>query len=190
MVKFVSFIIFKIRGWKFINTLPRELQSFVLIGAPHTSNQDFIPAMTMAYMLKQKSHFVIKNEWLKIPLIGWILKSMGAIGLDRKKIQENGPSHSTDLMANFFQQEKNFVLFISPEGTRKANPNWKTGFYYIAQKAHVPIVLGYADYKNKVAGLGTYFYPKNFKEDMDKISQYYSTISAKVPENFCLPIIK
>lgn len=184
MIKYAANLIFTLSGWKFKNSIPSDLTSFVMIGAPHTSNHDFIPAMTLAHKIKLNSSFIIKNEWLNIPILGSFLKSMGAIGLDRKKINDSGPNNTTELYAEYFNKFTNFVLMISPEGTRKANPHWKSGFYYIAKKANVPIVFGYADYKNKVAGLGGYLYPSDFAKDMETISKFYENIQGKHPQQF------
>ncbi len=110
----------------------------------------------------------------------------GAIGIDRKKVKAEGGMSTTDAMAELFKEYPELVLMIAPEGTRSANPNWKTGFYYIAQKANVPIVLGYADFSKKEAGIGMVIYPTNFEEDMNKIMQFYLGIEGKIPHNFKL----
>jgi hypothetical protein len=89
-------------------------------------------------------------------------------------------------MAELFKTNKEFVLMIAPEGTRSANDQWKTGFYYIAQKAGVPLVLGFDDWKEKKAGLGKVIYPTNFEKDMQEIMQFYQNIHAKFPEKFKL----
>jgi 1-acyl-sn-glycerol-3-phosphate acyltransferase len=177
--------VFKIQGWKFINKIPADLRSFVFVGAPHTSNADIIPTMAMAYFMKRNTKFVIKNQWLKAPL-GIFLRSVGAIGVDKNLIQKNGAKNTTELMACLFKEHKDLVLMISPEGTRSPNSNWKSGFYYIAQKANVPIVLGYADYDKKEAGLGEVIYLSNFEEDMQKITNFFRNIKGKNPENFKL----
>ncbi len=185
MFKLLCVLIFRARGWIFINQTPDNLQSFVFVGAPHTSNIDIIPAMAMAYLMKRNAKFVIKNQWLKAPL-GYFLRSVGAIGVDKKNIQKNGSKNTTEMMANLFKTHENLVLMISPEGTRSPNPNWKSGFYFIAQKANVPIVLGYADYEKKEAGLGEVIYLTNLEEDMKKITNFYKNIKGKNPQNFKL----
>ncbi len=184
MLKAVCVFIFKATGWKFKTEIPSELRSFIFIGAPHTSNWDFVPAMAMAHLLKRNARFVIKAEWVKFPL-GLIMKPAGAIGLDRNKLKA-GAGSNTDLMALLFKEYPELVLMISPEGTRKPNENWKTGFYYIAQKANVPIVLGYADYSTKTAGVGKVIYPTNFEQDMIQITDFYREIKGCHPENFKL----
>ena len=190
MIKYICFLIFKISGWKFHNNIPKNIKSFVFIGAPHTSNFDFIPAMTISYLINTPTNFVIKKEWLFFPL-NLFFKSIGGIGIERNKNNKSKDHLSyTDAMAKLFSQYNPFILMISPEGTRKPNPHWKSGFYYIAQKAQVPIVLGYADYAKKEAGLGAIIYPTHFESDMKKIANFYQNITGKNPNNFILPKIE
>lgn len=184
MIRPICAAIFQATGWTYKNSIPDELRSFVMIGAPHTSNYDFIPAMTVALKMKRHAHFVIKKEWLRFPL-NILFKPIGAIGLDRT-ILKSKSVNTTDLMADLFKLDNEFVLMISPEGTRGPVKTWKTGFYYIAQKAGVPIVLGYADYHKKEAGLGMVIYPHNFEEDMNKIMNFYQSMRGKISGNFIL----
>ena len=185
MFRLLCTLIFKLTGWKFKNDVPDSLRSFVFIGAPHTSNFDFIPAMSVAYLMKRNARFVIKKEWMKFPL-GFFFKSIGAIGVVRNISKESKTISYTDIMAQLFKDHSEFVLMIAPEGTRSPNKHWKTGFYYIAQKANVPIVLGYADYKTKEAGLGMVIYPEDFDKDMMKITDFYRRMEGKRNENFLL----
>lgn len=184
MVKALFALIFKLSGWTFKSDVPDSLRSFMFLGAPHTSNHDFVPAMAVAFFMKRNAKFVIKNDWMKFPM-NLIMKPLGAIGLDRNKLKE-GSQSNTDVMANLFKEYPELVLMIAPEGTRSANPKWKTGFYYMAQKAGVPIVLGYADFSKKVAGIGPVIYPTDFEKDMTTIMDFYSKIEGKVPSNFLL----
>jgi 1-acyl-sn-glycerol-3-phosphate acyltransferase len=185
MIKQVCTFFLKMSGWTFKVDLPEDLRSFVFIGAPHTSNYDFIPTMALIHRIQRNAKFVIKDDWMKFPL-NLFLTPAGAIGLDRKKIKELGKASNTDLMAALFHLYPELVLMISPEGTRSPNPTWKTGFYYIAQKAGVPLVLGYADYKKKEAGVADIIYPRNFESDMNQIMKFYQTVQAKKPDSFKL----
>lgn len=182
MLKFACSVLFRLSGWKFESKLPPDLRSFIFLGAPHTSNYDFVPAMSLAYHMHRNAKFVIKDDWLKFPM-NLILGPTGAIGLNRKKLQ-GGSASTTDAMANLFKEYPELVLMIAPEGTRSPNHQWKTGFYYIAQKANVPIVLGFADFEKKVAGTGPIIYPTDFEADMRKIMEFYSDIKGRKPENF------
>lgn len=185
MVKSLCTAFLKMNGWKFINNIPDELRSFVMIGAPHTSNHDFMPAMMVADCMKRNAKFVIKSEWMKFPF-NMIMGPAGAIGLDRSGLNKKDKESNTDLMAALFTKYTDLVLMISPEGTRSPNPNWKTGFYYIAQKAKVPIVLGFVDYVKKETGIGKVIYPKDFESDMKEIMDFYRNIKGKKSENFVL----
>ena len=186
MIKQICTKLFALAGWTFENHLPDDLRSFVMIGAPHTSNFDFIPAMAASLRMKRNARFVIKSEWMKFPL-NHFFAPLGAIGLDRKAIQEKKLSSTTDLMASLFQEHKELVIMISPEGTRSPNDHWKTGFYYIAQKAGVPIVCGHVDYAKKQACVGELIiYPTDFEKDMKSIMDYYRGKQGKKPENFRL----
>ncbi|HXH30701.1 MAG TPA: 1-acyl-sn-glycerol-3-phosphate acyltransferase [Bacteriovoracaceae bacterium] len=185
MIHFLFAVSFKLTGWKFKSEIPDDLRSFIFLGAPHTSNYDFIPSMAIVHLGQRNAKFVIKNDWMKFPL-NLFMKPAGAIGIDREKLKSGGKGSTTDTMAQLFRQYPELVLMIAPEGTRKPNPNWKTGFYYIAQKANIPIVLGYADYRRKEAGFGPAIYPTDFDKDMRTIMEFYQTITAKVPENFKL----
>jgi len=176
-------LFFRLSGWKWKNNIPQELKSYVLLGAPHTSNWDFYPAMAAMHFLKGNARFVIKNSWLKFPL-NLIMIPLGAHGIDREKLKGGAQAKNTDAMANLFKEIPDFVLLIAPEGTRKPVSHWKTGFYYVAQKAQVPLVLGYMDWKNKEYGLGKVIYPTDFEFDMREIMSFYQTIHGKRPENF------
>lgn len=172
-------------GWKYIDKVPKDIKSFVALGAPHTSNYDFFPGMGTTYMLRPRGKFVIKSDWLKFPF-GPLFRAMGAIGVNRELIKEGKVASSTDLLADLFNQHKEFVLLIAPEGTRSPVNEWKSGFYYIAQKAGVPIVCGFADYKKKEYGLGKVIHLTNFEDDMKAIMDFYKDIQGHTPENFKL----
>lgn len=187
MFREMSYFILKNAGWKFVNNIPDDLRSFVFIGAPHTSNLDFFPAMAISYFMKRNARFVIKKEWTKFPL-NLFFSPLGAIGIDRHPSKGSGASSYTDKMAQLFKDNKEFVLMIAPEGTRSPNENWKTGFYYIAQKANVPIVLGYADFQSKEVGLGKVIYPENFEKDMKAIMEFYQNKHGKNDNNFKLDL--
>lgn len=175
----------RLQGWKFEGKLPDDLRSFVFLGAPHTSNHDVVPALAVARLIDRNCKFVIKSEWTKGPL-GWLLKKGGAIGLDRSNLANKDRESTIDVMARLFKQYDELVLLIAPEGTRRPVDKWKTGFYYIAQKAGVPIVCGFGDYEKKTWGIGPIVYPTDFEKDIKTIMDFYKDIKGKNPENFKL----
>jgi 1-acyl-sn-glycerol-3-phosphate acyltransferase len=184
MLRTICTMIFKASGWTFKDDLPKDLRSFIFLGAPHTSNHDFMPAMAVSKLMNRNTKFVIKNDWMKFPM-NLVMGPAGGIGLDRKKLKE-GAASNTDAMAQLFKEYPDLVLMIAPEGTRGPNTSWKTGFYYIAQKANVPIVCGFADFKTKTAGCGPVIYPTDFEKDMTQIMDFYRSIEGREPDNFKL----
>jgi 1-acyl-sn-glycerol-3-phosphate acyltransferase len=184
MLRSICTTIFNESGWTFQSNLPENLRSFIFLGAPHTSNYDLIPAMAVATNLKRNAKFVIKNDWVKFPM-SLLMRPAGAIGLDRDKLKV-GAGSNTDIMAELFKEFSELVLMIAPEGTRSPTATWKTGFYYIAQKANVPIVLGFGDYEKKIAGTGPVIYPTDFEKDMRTIMDFYRQFKGKVPSKFLL----
>jgi 1-acyl-sn-glycerol-3-phosphate acyltransferase len=185
MIKFVCSQIFSLMGWRYSQNLPQGVRSFVIVGAPHTSNWDFVPAMTLVYRSGLNAKFVIKKEWLRFPL-GLVLRPIGAIGIDRNKIKTGAVSSSTDLMAHLFEDNEDISLMIAPEGTRSATHEWKSGFWHIAHKANVPLALAFADYKTKRAGIGLVLHTSDFEKDMRTIMDFYRSIHPCQPDKFKL----
>lgn len=173
--------ILKISGWKWDAPVP-DLDKCIFCVAPHTSNWDFIMGKIAYTAMGRNANFVIKKEWLKGP-IGKLLTDLGGIGVDRSK-----PSQFTDQMAELYRTRKKFNLAITPEGTRKANPKWKKGFYHIAVKAQVPIVLVKIDYAKKEMSFFEIFTPTGDEQaDIFAIQQRYVGVTAKHPEKFVIP---
>lgn len=180
MIKFLCHQLAKIEGWKVVNNIPKDLNKAVITGYPHTSNWDFKTSMFFIHDQRIKARFAIKQDWLRFP-IKRILTNMGAIGINRSV---NSKLSTTDQLANLFSNKDELLLMISPEGTRSLKTEWKTGFYYIAQKANVPIILLKADYKSKVVTVGDIIiYPSDYEKDMIEITRYYKGVPAKNPEN-------
>jgi len=185
MIKLLCALYFKLAGWKFVNNTPADLRQYVLIGAPHTSNWDFIFAMTVFIKAKIKGHFAIKKELMIGPL-KWIFTNMGAIAIDRKAISSNKKKSTTEAMAELFKGKTDLIMMVAPEGTRGFRDKWKSGFYYTAVKAGVPIVIAYADYSKKELGLGMVIYPSDYEKDMKAIMDFYKNVTPKNPKNFSI----
>lgn len=181
----ILYNITKLDGWTYKIEIPPHIHHAVVIGAPHTSNWDFIPAMGIIHYMNKNARIMVKASLLKFPL-NIFLRQIGAIGVDREKLQEVGGAKTTDQVTELFKNSKELFLMISPEGTRKPNDKWKTGFYYIAKKANIPIVVVYADYELKEVGVADIIYPDDFETDMKRINDLYSKYAGKNPENFKL----
>lgn len=176
-------LMLRILGWKITGDIPDNTPKCVVMMAPHTSNIDFFYGWLGYSLLGYNSSFLIKKEAFN-RFTGPILKAMGGVPVDRH--------HSTNIVHQLtleFQKREKFILTITPEGTRKLNRNWKKGFYFIAQSAHVPVLMGFLDYKRKEGGFGPAFYPSgDYDADFEKIKAFYSDKQARFPEQFSLSV--
>lgn len=166
-------------GWRVEGYFPKDIKKYVVISAPHTTIWEYVIAVFYYTSRKMKVHFLIKKEFFFFPL-GIILRKFGGIPVDRKN-----PRNIVEQLVRMFNKNESMYLTITPEGTRKPVTHWKRGFYYIARRANVPIVICYLDFRKKIISLGSLFYPTgNIDEDMKIIKQYYTGVTAKYPENF------
>lgn len=175
----------KLMGWETDNHWPENLSQCVMIAAPHTSNWDALYARLALKALGVNVRLTIKDSYMKFPL-GPFVRAMGGIGIDRRPKQAGEPRPSmVQVMTDLFKQHPELVMLVTPEGTRARQEQWKTGFYYVAINAGVPIALAYMDYEQKKAGVGKIIHPTgNFEEDMAEIMDFYAGIQAKFPEDF------
>ena len=181
MLRIVSRILFWINGWSIEQeALDKSgAKSFILIGAPHTSNWDTLYFIATIYHLKLKVKFLIKKQWMFFPFT-LMFKPLGAIGVNREKSE-----NMVDFLRGQFSKYDDFIVAISPEGTRSKNPKWKSGFYYTAVEAKVPIALGFLDYKTKIAGIGKIIEPSgDIISDFEIIANFYDSIEGKYPEKY------
>lgn len=175
-----SFIYRKILGWKAEYLVP-HYDKCIICAAPHTSNLDLFIGKLYYGTIGYKASFMMKKEWFFFPL-GLFFKSVGGIPVYRGK-----NTSLVEQMAEKFASKKTFHLAITPEGTRQPNPNWKKGFYYIALKAEVPIVLIGINYSTKTITAGKVIFPSgDIDKDMKEIKLYYKDFVGKHPENFAL----
>lgn len=178
MKRAISASILKMLGWKVEVSVP-DFPKCVICVAPHTSNWDFFIGKLTYLSIGRFAGFMMKKEWF-FPPLGAILRSMGGVPVTRDK--------HTDMVSqlvDIFNSRERFSIAITPEATRKANPDWKKGFYYIAQGANVPIVLAYIDYQKKEVGIKKVFEPTGDVEaDMRAIKMYYKDFHACKPEKF------
>lgn len=175
-----SFIYYRLLGWKMNVTVP-NFDKCVVCAAPHTANSDLFIGKFFYGAWGRKTSFMMKKEWFFFPL-GLIFKAVGGIPVDRSR-----NTSLVDQMAEAFAKRKRFHLAITPEGTRKRNPNWKKGFYYIALKAQVPIVLIGIDYSTKTITSTKSLMPTgDLEQDMREIKLYFKDFKGKHPENFSI----
>lgn len=165
-------------GWT-INVSVEIPEKCIVCIAPHTSNWDFIVGQCYMRAVRMKFRFLMKKEWFVGPLGAWF-RSMGGIPVWRSK-----QTSMTDHLAEEAQRSTQFRLCITPEGTRSPNAEWKKGFYYIALKAGLPILLYGIDYKRKLIECDRVFTPTgNVEQDMIEIKTHFTRYTAKYPEKF------
>lgn len=172
------FIYHNILGWKSEVTVP-DFDKYIICAAPHTSNHDLFIGKLFLASVGRKSGFMMKKDWFFWPL-GYIFRAMGGIAVDRKK-----KTSLVNQMIAIAKEKKFFHLAITPEATRKKNPNWKKGFYYIAKGANIPIILIGIDYEKKCVYANKVIYPSgDIEKDMIEIKEYFKELKGKHPENF------
>lgn len=154
---------------------------YIICLAPHTSNWDFILGELYNNAEGLSSNFLMKKEWFFWPL-GPIFRRMGGIPVYRKK-----HTRLTDDLTEAAISEPHFHLTITPEGTRKANPKWKKGFYFIALNAHMPILLYGLDYEKRLIKCTKSFIPTgDVDKDMHEIMLYFKDFNGRHPEKFTI----
>jgi len=180
-VRRISLFIFWLFGWKAIGSAPKGIDKAILLVAPHTSNLDFPIGRLYAWTANAPVRFLIKQEMYFWPM-GWILDKLGGVPVNRKK-----SGNLVDAVAGIFETYDQIYIAITPEGTRKLVYDWKKGFYYIAKKANVPLLLSYIDYDKKTVGFGEPFEVSgDFDANMKKIKEFYKDKGAKHPELYSL----
>ncbi len=169
----VSWLFLKSIGWKLEGQPPTE-PKYVLIAVPHTSNWDFPITLAMAFIFDFEIFWMGKDSLFK----GWkgpVMRWMGGIAIDR-----SSSNNVVEQTIEAFNNNDRLVVTIPPEGTRSKVDKWKTGFYYIAVGAQVPVGLGYLDYKRKVGGFKPTFYPTgDADKDIAEMRKMYAGIAGK-----------
>ncbi|HKQ92806.1 MAG TPA: lysophospholipid acyltransferase family protein [Blastocatellia bacterium] len=183
LIRGLSFSFLKIIGWRLEGRLP-DVDKLVVIAAPHTSNWDLPVLLSLGFSLRVKACWLGKHSLFKWPF-GFLFRWMGGIPVYRSA------SHNmVEQTVETFRNSEKLILAIPPEGTRSKVSHWKTGFYYIALGAEIPISMGFIDYKRKVVGIGPTLYPTgDIEADMEVIRNFYATVTAKYPDKAGLPAI-
>jgi len=181
-MKSLARFVFWITGWKVAGGWPEGVKKAVLIAIPHTSNWDLLYARAAFFIMDIPVRFTIKKEIMVGPM-GWLIKALGGIAIDRKRIPGKKKQTYTEAMINMLKERDELVIMVTPEGTRSYAPKWKTGFYHIALGAEVPVVIGYLDYKNKLAGIGPVIQPNGMiLEQIEEMMVFGRTITGKYPD--------
>jgi 1-acyl-sn-glycerol-3-phosphate acyltransferase len=172
------FIFCQLMGWKINGTIDKEIKKCVMMVIPHTSWHDFYLGIFTRGVTGLEMNFVGKKELFGF-LLGWYFRWMGGAPLDR-----TGGLNKVDSIAAIFERKKVFRLAISPEGTRKKVTELKTGFYYIALKAKVPIIPVAFNFGIKEVQIGAPFFPTgNLEEDLEMLMPHFRNVKGKIPQN-------
>jgi len=176
IAQWLAHFVLHLIGWR-THVLNPRLNRYVLIGAPHTSNWDFGILLLLMGAEQLPIRFMGKDSLFRGPL-GPVMHSLGGIPVNRRE-----RSNLVDQIAAKFEEYEELIIGIAPEGTRSKSAHWKTGFYYIALKARVPIAMAYLDYGNKIIGVGPSFVPSgDLKADFEIIREFYTGIVGKNPK--------
>ena len=172
-----SIAFLKLTGWRVEGALPANTPKSVLIAAPHTSNWDLPYTLMVCFVLRLTPYWMGKASIFKAPF-GGVMRWLGGIAVDRSKSNNLVAASAEAIRAADFSLQ----LIVPPQGTRSETHQWKTGFYYIAQAAQVPIVMAYMDYPNKRSGLGPMFVPTgDVAVEMAAIQAFYAPFTGKNP---------
>ena len=167
IVRRIIIWIYHAKGWKLEGRLPRDLKKYVIAGAPHSSNWDFVFFAGATHEEGVKPNFMGKHTLFK-GLMRNFMFDMGGIPVDRSK-----RANVTQQVAEEFAQRDELALVIAAEGTRSSNGEWKSGFYHIAQAANVPIVPAWVCNRDMILGFGPPIYPSgDYGADLDQIADY------------------
>lgn len=168
-------------GWSISGTLPPD-PKFVIMGASHTSNWDFLVFLGAVHSVGRKIHFIGKHSLFRWPM-GSFMRALGGIPVDRRKAQ--------DLVSQVvveFEAHEEFILVVAPEGTRSRTSDWKTGFYQIAIKAGVPILAAGPDFPTRRGVFGPVIRPTgDYALDMKPAFAFFRTITPRHPERAAFP---
>jgi 1-acyl-sn-glycerol-3-phosphate acyltransferase len=170
LLRQVSALGLKVAGWRVEGALPPQASRCVLIAAPHTSNWDLPLTLMAAFRLNLRPYWMGKAQIFRFPF-GALMRWLGGIAVNRER-HNNLVASSAETLK---QADGPLQLIVPPEGTRAQVRHWKTGFYFIAQAAGVPVVMAYIDYADRRIGIGPLFHPTgDVERDLAAIKAFYA----------------
>ena len=178
-LRVLSKIVLKIIRWRVDGSLPIDQKKYVLIVAPHTSNWDFFLFVLTVSVLRLQPSVLIKDTIFVGPL-GWFLRYCGAIPVNRRQA-----GSLVTYISGIYKAREEFVLIITPEGTRSPNANWKRGFHHVARAAEVPILVVYVDSAVRTIGIEGLMEPSvDIDGDMQKLKTFFDGKKGLKPDNY------
>jgi len=167
--------ILRLVGWEATGSFP-NISKYILVGAPHTSNWDFPLTMLLMFAKGVRFNWVAKQSLFRWPFKS-LFHRLGGIPVKRDRA-----NNFVGQIVEAFERSSHLIIAISPEGTRSLVTRWKTGFYYMAVGAKVPLVLGFVDYKLRQVGVGPVVYPSNdIEETFAQLRHFYADKTGKYP---------
>ena len=164
-------------GWRITGTRPVQTH-FVLVTAPHTSNWDFPLMLLYGMALGIRPTWVGKHTLFRPPF-GALMRALGGI-----PVRRDAAHQMVDQLVDQFRARDSLALIVPPEGSRSLRPYWKSGFYFIAREAGVPVVMSYLDFSRKEGGIGPSFIPgADLGADMDRLRAFYADKRGLYPQN-------
>ena len=178
MFRAFSKLMFKLMGWEVEGHAPLDIPKYIVVIAPHTSNWDFIIGVLARSIVRWSNvKYLAKKELFIFPF-GIFFRATGGYPVNRTK-----HTRLVDNVVQLFKSKKTFAIAITPEGTRKKVDRLKTGFYYIASKAGVPMILVGFDYlKKKVIITEPLYATGDQEKDLEKLLAFFKSVTGKVPE--------
>ncbi|MDD7385187.1 MAG: 1-acyl-sn-glycerol-3-phosphate acyltransferase [Actinomycetaceae bacterium] len=181
---FIANTYLRFSSWTFVHD--ETPQKFVMIGAPHTSYMDGVLMVAAFWKTGLPLHFLVKDSAAKIPVIGWIIKKVGGLAVER--------SHHHGMVDQVVEQANAsdaFSIVLAPKGTRAKKDYWKSGFYHIALGAHIPVVLGFIDSTTRTFGWGpAVMMTGDAHADMERLRAFYRGKQGIHPEKTSVPRLK
>lgn len=169
-------------GWRVVGDVPRK---GVLVGAPHTSNWDWVLTLLLAWESGVVIRLLVKKEVFVGPL-GWLMRATGSVPLDRKD-----PGGIIRQVIASARSDETFLLGLAAEGTRSKSEHWKSGFYRIARQTGLPVTLAYIDRPSRRVGWGpTFELTGDVVADMDRVRAFYADKTGIHPELTTEPRLK
>jgi 1-acyl-sn-glycerol-3-phosphate acyltransferase len=175
----LSILVLGLFGWRAVGKVPKDIRKYIIIAAPHTSYWDFPMFLLVVFALRLNLNVFIKHT-LFIGPIGWFLSYCGGVPIDRR-----AAGARVRQTVQEFENNDDMVLLITPEGTRSAQTNWKTGFYHIASEANVPVAVAFVDTAARRSGIDHFITPSgDIDKQMAEIKAFYDTKRGVKPQNY------
>jgi 1-acyl-sn-glycerol-3-phosphate acyltransferase len=175
----VARAIIRLIGWQIVGQPPQHLPKYVTIGVPHTSNWDVPLLIIFGWVYRMDMRWMMKAEMFK-GVRGPFFRWLGGMPIER-----NQRKNTVQQCIEAFNENERMILLLSPEGTRSITKGWKSGFYYIALGAKVPIACSFLDYTRKQGGFGPTVMPSgDIEADMAIIADFYKDKQGKYPDQF------